>query len=59
MYLVLALARKSLGVHWRKYSTFFCCILSLYRVSFDASIGLDEASCAGHEVSSGVSPRAE
>ena len=34
-------------------------IMSLYRGSFNVSIELDEASCAGQEVSSGVSPRAE
>ena len=37
----------------------FCSIVSLYRGSFNASIGLDEASCTGQEVPSGISPRAE
>ena len=37
----------------------FWSILSLYRRSFNVSIGLDEASCAGQEVPSGISPRAE
>ena len=28
-------------------SPFYCCTLSLYRGSFNVSIGMDEASCAG------------
>ena len=37
-----------------------CRILSLYRGSFNGSIGfLDEASCAGRRSSPGMSPRAE
>ena len=34
-------------------------IMSLYRGSFHLSIGLDEASCAGQKVTSGISPRAD
>ena len=41
------------------YPRFSCSILALYRGSFNVSIGLGEASCAGQEVPCGISPRAE
>ena len=36
-----------------------CCILSPYRGSFNVSIGLNEACCAGRGSLPGMSPRAE